>query len=130
MPEYNSSLITNKCPLKPHEIRTIDFLLSVGHKIELLPTSSIPGVHTADIKIDGIVREIKAPIGDSEWTIQRNLKRGKIQSNKIILDLYRCKRWESKAIAEAEKEFRLSKYLSEMWIITKGRKVLEYKKKR
>ncbi|MBR5418693.1 hypothetical protein IK110_00340 [Candidatus Saccharibacteria bacterium] len=122
-------LITNNCILKPHEQKTVNFLLSRGHNIELIPTSSIPGARTADIRINGIVREIKAPKGDSEWTIQRNLKRGKHQSDKIILDLYRCKRPEQKAIMEAQKEFLKSKNLKELTVICKDRQVLEYKKK-
>ena len=100
----------------------------MGHEIELLPTSSAPGEHTADIRIDGVIREIKAPLGNSEWTIQRNLKHGRHQANKIILDLYRCKRPEQKAISEALKEFNKAKGIKELWIITKNRSVLAYKK--
>ena len=127
MPQYGS-LITNNCILKPHEQKTINFLLSKGLDIELLPTSSVPGTHTADVKIDGVIREIKAPKGDGAYTMQQNLRRGKRQSNKISVDLYRCKRHEKKAIAEILKEYSLSKRITEVWIITKSRELLEYKK--
>ena len=122
------SLITNNCILLPHEQKTVYFLLSLGHHIELIPAKSIPGIHTADVCIDGVAREIKAPIGSGKWTISQNLRRAHKQSPRIILDLRRCKRAELKAIHEAEQAFTKTSHLLELWIITKSGKLLAYKK--
>ena len=123
-------LITNGCITKTHEQTTINYLLSKGYNIELIRTSSIPGCHSADIRINGVAREIKAPLGDSQWTMARNLRHGKRQSSRVIVDLFRFKRSEPKSIRELEKEFHLSMSLIEMWIITKKRAILVYNKKK
>ena len=124
----NGRFISNGCILKPHEQKTVFFLLAHGHNIELIPASSQPGIHTADIVIDGITRELKAPLGDSKWTLSRNMKRGRKQSDKIIVDLFRCKRSENKSIRELNSYFSNNKKIKELWIITRSGTIFTYKK--
>jgi hypothetical protein len=62
-----STYITNGVILNPHEQKTIDTLLTNGHRIELIPRSMAQGIHTADIILDGkLAWEIKCPKGNSK----------------------------------------------------------------
>ena len=62
----NGVLVTNSVYLMPHEQATVDFLLRQGFKVELIPRSRIPGVHTADILLNEIPYEIKSPLGNKK----------------------------------------------------------------
>ncbi|MBR3322522.1 hypothetical protein IKG13_00440 [Candidatus Saccharibacteria bacterium] len=71
---------------------------------------------------------MKAPIGNSEWTLKQILRRSKKQSKRVIVDLRRCKRDDNKANRELLKYFKETKSLEELWIITKQNKLKKYKK--
>lgn len=53
----------NGVVLKTHENATAVFLTEQGFDVELIPASNIEGVHTPDIKMDGLKWEMKAPLG-------------------------------------------------------------------
>lgn len=121
------TLIKNGCSLKSHEQVTVDFLLFRGFTIELIPTSSVPGDKTADIVMDGVACEIKAPQGNSKWTIGRNLKRARRQSQIMVIDLFRCRRFESQAIREIRNYFDKTHSVKRIMIITKRRHIIDLK---
>jgi hypothetical protein len=54
---------------------------------------------------------MKAPIGNSEWTLKQILRRSKKQSKRVIVDLRRCKRDDNKANRELLKYFKETKSL-------------------
>ena len=120
--------VSNNCHLEPHEIETVKTLLGLGHNVELIRPTSIPNQKTADMRVDGVLMEMKSPKGSGRWVMARNIQRGKSQSENIIVDLRRCKRDESKSIRELEQIYRNTAKIKKLWIITKKSRLLVFEK--
>ncbi len=88
----------------PHEQETAKVLIKYGHVVEFLKTIDKKGRQTADCLVDGVVWEMKSPRASNLKTVERNLKRGKWQSDSIIFDSRRMKHIPDKAI---EKKLRV-----------------------
>ena len=121
-------LKTNGVTLKEHEMVTVNLLIMRGFNIELIPKSNLAGIHTADILIDGVCWEIKAPKGKGSSLMQNNLRKAAIQSPNIIIDLYRTKRDQRRCLRELEKQFNLMPKITCLKIITKRRKIIDFTK--
>lgn len=94
----------------PHELESAKAaLIHYGHTIEFLKAINQQGRQTADCKIDGKTWEMKAPKASSLKAVERNLKRAKWQSSRVVLDSRRMKYVPDKAI---ERELR--KWFAEM----------------
>ena len=76
----------------------------MGKDVELIPRSKTSGVHTPDIKMDGVKWEIKSPTGNSSRTIENNIRNALRQSDNIIIDLRRMHVNESKCLKEVERQ--------------------------
>lgn len=111
--------------LQPHEVATIDFLVSRGKNIKLVPTT----FHrkTADIQMDGASWEIKSPRSAGKYTIEHALQAASKQSENIILDLRQSKMSEQKALVKVEREARLRSKLKKVIVITKDERLLDIK---
>lgn len=118
----------NGVVLKTHESATVVFLTEQGFNIELIPKSNISGVHTPDIKMNGIKWEMKAPIGEGGQLMENTIQRALKQSQNIIIDLRHTKRHQTKCLRELEKQFMSKKSLSRLKIITKNRKIIDFEK--
>ena len=70
---------------QPHEIETAKFFNKLGKDAEFLAPNYAKGSKTADIKMDGILWEIKAPKGKGKYTFERAFKDAVRQSRNIIL---------------------------------------------
>ena len=86
----------NGVVLKTYENATVVFLTEQGIDIDLIPTSNAEGVHTPDIKMNGLEWEMKAPLGAGkqlvENTIQRALRESKL-SQKVEKPLILRSKW-------------------------------------
>ena len=118
----------NGVVLKTHENATAVLLTELGFDVELIPKSNIQGVHTPDIKMDGLEWEMKAPIGEGGQLMKNTIQKALKQSSNIIVDLRRTKRHQIKCLRELERQFRNSKDIRRLKIITKGGKVIDFKK--
>ena len=98
-------------PPERHEFETAKYFAEIGKNIAFLKPSSIKGVHTPDILMDGIEWEIKSPQGSSKRTIENNFRNAVAQSRYIIFDLRRIKLHDNQCVAKLEKEFKARKYL-------------------
>ena len=87
----------------PHELKTAQSFAAVGKDVEFIRRSEEQRVTSADVVIDGLVWEMKAPTADNLKAVERNLKRGRWQSENIIFDCRRMKRVPDAAI---EREVR------------------------
>ena len=121
-------IIPNGVVLKNHENATAVFLTELGFDIELVPTSNIKGIHTPDIKMDGLEWEMKAPLGEGKYLMSNTIQRAVKQSPNVIIDLRHTKRNQTKCIRELRKEFEKSGSLKHLKIIMKNRKTLDFKK--
>ena len=83
----------------PHELETARALAKAGHSVEFIRRSERKRETTADCLLDGIKWEMKAPNGAKLSLVEKNLRRGIKQCDKIIFDSHRVKRIPDKAIA-------------------------------
>ncbi len=123
------SLITNNCIIKTHEWSTVNFLLSKGFDVELIPRSMVEGVHSPDILLNhNLYWEIKAPKGNGKNTMSNNFIRAKKQSKNIIIDLARYGKPDIVGIREARTQFRQRKRFEKLKIITKKKEIIDEEK--
>jgi len=121
-------LKTNNVHLEEHEYQTVKTLIFNGYDIELIPTSQIKGLRTPDISINGVLWEIKSPIGNSKNTAKHTIQNAAHQASNIIVDLRRCGLPQDSAIKDLRKHFDYSRRLKRMMIITKEEVILDYVK--
>ena len=121
-------LIDNHVHLQDHEWKTVDTLLDKGNDIELIPAAKSKNHRKPDILMGGIRWEIKAPKGDGKRNAQNKIQDAVGQSPYIIIDLFRCKMAEPRALRDFEREFRLSKPAKRLMIIKKNREILDFSK--
>ena len=118
----------NGVVLKTHENATAVFLTEQGFDVDLIPTSNIEGVHTPDIKLNGLKWEMKAPVGEGNQLMKNTIQKAIRQSSNIIVDLRHTKRHQTKCLRELEREFRKSKKIKRLKIITKSGKTIDFEK--
>ena len=118
----------NGVVLETREYKTITLFTELGINIELIPKSEIPGIHTADIRMQGLEWEIKSPKGNGRWLIENTLRRAVKQSCNIILDLRRIKIPMQKCLVEINKQSQISKGIKNLKVITKNNTIIDYNK--
>jgi len=116
-------------PPEPHEMDAA--MILVRHyqaTIEFLAPVDDFKRKTADVKMLGVIWEIKCPKGASKSTIGTQFSRASRQSKNIVLDTRRTKleyeRIEKKVILEVKQRIALNKVI----LINKSGKVIEMKK--
>jgi len=114
--------------LEKHEIATVVFLTELGFDVKLIPQSNAKGVRTPDLIINGVSWELKCPRGQGRWLLENTLQRAVKQSPNVIIDLKRIRIHQTKCLKELEKQFGYSKGLEHLKIITKTRKIIDFKK--
>ena len=87
----------------PHELKTAQSFAAIGKDVEFIRRSEEQRVTSADAVIDGLVWEMKAPTADNLKAVERNLERGRWQSENIIFD---CRRMKKVPDAAIEREVR------------------------
>jgi hypothetical protein len=104
---------------QPHEIATVEFLISFGFDIEFLIPSYSQGIKNPDIKMKGHNWEIKAPKKHGKYTIQHCCRTAQKQSEYIIFDLRSLKVNDNNSISEIKKQFSIMRKIKIILIITK-----------
>lgn len=87
----------------PHELKTAEALAAAGYTVEFVRRSEEQRVTSADVIIDGVLWEMKAPTSSSLKAVEKNLRKALSQSNCVILDSRRMKTIPDSAI---ERELR------------------------
>ena len=116
-------------PPEKHEFEAAKFFADRGKDIVFIKPSDIPGVHTPDIKMDGVEWELKCPQGDSKRTIEQNFRKAMKQSQYIIFDLRRIKVSEKLCLAQLKEFFDTKKRVKRLLIIRKNGDLLEHPEK-
>lgn len=80
-----------------HEMKTADALAENGYIVEFVRKSEVDFEKSADVLINGVKWEMKAPKSSNIKTIDRNLRRAIKQSKCIIFDSRRMKNIPDKA---------------------------------
>ena len=110
--------------MRPHELDTVDFLLTNGHTIELLRPTLTPKNPNPDMIMDGLVWEMKSPTTANKSTIKRLLKEASRQSANIIVDLRRAKISDQLALKILRNEYRMRRSIRKVIVITKDNEEL------
>lgn len=119
-------IIPNGVDVWPHELESAKVLIQYGYTVEFLKAIDQKGKQTADCLIDGNAWEMKAPKASSLKAVERNLKRGKWQSCRIVFDSRRMKYVPDKAIErELRKRFAEIKEIEEVKFINRHGQVID-----
>lgn len=119
---------TNGMHKEAHEYETALYLALFGLEIEFIVETYTKGTHNADFLMLGTIWEAKSPNGSSKHSIERNFHAAGHQSSCLILDLRRFKLPADRSETEAIKQFKLSRNIRRMILITKDGRVLDFKK--
>ncbi len=117
-------IMPNGVLLEKHEYETVLFFTDLGCNVELIPKSN----NTPDIRMNGLLWEMKAPKGEGRFLIPNTIQRAVKQSKNIVIDLRRTKRHQSKCLREIEHEFHKSTSVRRILVITKSKKLIEFRK--
>ena len=126
MTRRKGKIIPNGVMLQAHEYKTVLLLTELGLDVELIPRSNKFGEHAPDVRILGLLWEIKSPKGGGKYLIQNTLHKAARQSENIIIDLRRVKIDQAKCLAKIEKEFRLTKRIQRIKVINKTKEVIDF----
>ena len=112
----------------PHELKTAEVLAASGYIVKFIPKSNIAHQKTADVLIDGLIWEFKAPTADNLKAIERNLKRGRWQSPNIVFDSRRMKALPDKAILrEVTKQANALSGIARLLYVNKHGQIIDVK---
>ena len=128
MTRKQGKITPNGVSLQKHESDTIVFFTEHGFDIELIPESHIPGQHSADLIMTGMIWETKAPRKSNYSTIEHAFRNALRQSKNVIFDLRRIKCTDQRALVGLKKLFILSKRVKRLKVITKQGELLEFQK--
>ncbi len=119
-------IIPNGVNVWPHELESAKVLIRYGHTVEFLKAIDQKGKQTADCLVDGSTWEMKAPKASNIKAVERNLKRGKWQSCRIVFDSRRMKYVPDKAIErELRKRFAEIKEIERIKFINRHGQVID-----
>ncbi len=96
------TLIDGARPWK-HELETAHALANCGRDVEFIDMAGKNQARTADVRMEGLVWEIKAPVSDKIAMVQKNIRRALHKSPNVIFDVRRMKRLPDEAV---EREVR------------------------
>ena len=111
-----------------HEKMTADFLAEkLGFDVVFLVPARRANTRTPDIRMAGVLWEIKSPSGRGSRTIENCLRTALLQSPNIVLSLRRmdARIPTYKLVREVERQFRLSRNINRIIIITKQQKIVD-----
>ena len=111
------------------EMRTIYTLGSYATTdIEVLAVENIKGIKTPDVKMNGLLWEIKNPKGSGKYVISRNIYNASKQAPNIILDLRRMMGSYRHYMPEIEREFKANPRAKKLLVVTKAQTIIELTK--
>jgi hypothetical protein len=125
--KIGKTIIPDGANPQEHEIATAHFFNELGFNVEFLPRCYEKGVHTPDIKMKGILWEIKAPKSNGKHTMEHALRYACKQSKYIIFDLRRIKMPDVKSVAQITNLLTRVKGIKVLLIITKSAGVVDLK---
>lgn len=111
-----------------HELETAAVFLAEGTDVEFLLPSRIKGMRTPDVKIDGVLWEIKCPTGNGKKTVEKQLQRASGQSKNIIFDSRRTRLDDAYTQKELNKQSELSRSLKRLIFINKSGEIIDIKR--
>lgn len=121
-------IIPNGIYPEKHELATANIFTRLGKDVEFLAPSQTKKAKTPDVIIDGVIWEMKSPIGNSKYTIQNQFKRAAHQARNLIFDSRRTKLPSKYIEKEITKQMSLRKSIKKLKLITKSGRVIDFDK--
>ncbi|MCL2438782.1 MAG: hypothetical protein FWC99_06905 [Coriobacteriia bacterium] len=111
-----------------HELKTAQALADAGFTVEFIRKSEGDRERSADAYISQVKWEFKAPNGSKLSLVEKNLRRGLKQCDKIIFDSRRVKRIPDDAIERELVKWSMEiKGLGKLKFINRHRKIIDIK---
>ena len=111
---------------EPHELKTAKALASKGKDVEFIRPSRVQHTRTPDIIMDGIMWEMKCPMGKNKKNIANIFHRALKQSKNIIIDIRQIEIDEKEALVEIKRNAAMAKSLKKLKVVG-GRNVIDIK---
>ena len=130
MKDYDK-YITKQLHANPSEEEIAVAMLLVdtySWKILFLAENVSEGMQTPDFAVGNLSWEIKSPRKTGKYTLPHAVKAAAHQSPNIVISLVEFEGDELNAIRRLEKEFKASKRIRRMKIVTKTQAVLDFEK--
>ena len=89
----------------PHELKTAEALAAAGYSVEFISRSNNRYNKSADVLMDEIIWEMKAPKSDKLHMVEQNLRRALKQSSNVIFDSRRMKGLPDHAIERERRKW-------------------------
>jgi hypothetical protein len=105
------------------------FLTEQGYDVELMPPVQRKGARTPDLRMLDLEWEMKSPKSNGKYTLEHSFRSALRQSPNIIFDIRGSKMSQQKCISEIERRFNNFKKVNRVMIVTKDRKIPDFKKK-
>jgi hypothetical protein len=121
VPSERGHLDEQRRTLSSAERHAVELWLITGHDVEALAPSNAPGVKTADVLVDEVPWEIKSPVGAASHTIPDNIRHGRKQARRVLIDVRNSGLSHQRAeagLAEAKRKYHED--IDEIWIVGEG----------
>ena len=119
-------IIASDINVWPHEMETAKALAKAGMTVEFLRRSEEQRTTSADVMIDGIRWEMKAPKAGNARRIQRTLRDALHQSSCVIFDSRRMDQMPDAVVErELRKNFALLKSLQRLLFVNRRGDVID-----
>lgn len=112
---------------EPHEYATANVFARSGMDVEFIKPSRLKGSRTPDVKIGGIMWEMKSPMGKSKKTVANALRRAIKQSGNVIIDAHLLKLSDEEVEKELLRNVPLTRSLKRLKLITKTDRIIDIK---
>ena len=110
------------------EYETAQALAAAGLTVEFIRRSEESRRTSADVIVNGLAWEMKAPMADNVRAIDRNLRRALHQSSNIIFDSHRMKKLPDTVIERELRKHALGmRSIKHLWFINRRREIIDIK---
>jgi hypothetical protein len=125
-PSVGKIIVPGDVNVWPHEMETAKSLAFVGYAIEFIRKSNRDRETTADVLIDGMIWEMKAPRSGKKSSIEDNLKKAARQSDKVVFDSRRMKHLPDAMIEqELSSQLHRSKKINQIIFVNRHGRVID-----
>ena len=109
-----------------HELKTAQVFAKYGHTVEFLPQNQGQRMKTADVRINGVIYEIKSPKTDKLSAIERNLKKASKQSSNIIIDSRRMHKIHDSTIQKfLVQKLKQQKSIKKLYLVNRKHEIID-----
>ena len=121
-------VIKRNVTVEPHEDSTMLYLAQFGFSMEAVKPANTHKTRSADVLISGAIWEIKSPTTFNKSTIKEDFRKAASQSDRVIFDLRRVKKYANDVEEQIIKLFKGKGRVRRLMIIEKGGKILDFTK--